>query len=167
MNKERVQVKEFMGYNVTNKGHIYNKHGRMLTTAINPSTGYVDVQLSVKRRVIRYGVHNILGHLFLERPEDIHKACYVVGHMDDNKLNNDLSNLKWITSSENNSIGKGKRTRSTPDQIVKCCELLQERARYKKLTLRRIANTVGVSLMVVRSILARRTHTIVSYNYKF
>lgn len=44
-----------------------------------------------------YQLHNILGHMYIPG----YKKGLVVDHIDNNSLNNDLSNLRWTTRGEN------------------------------------------------------------------
>ena len=46
-------------------------------------------------------MHRIIATAFIDNPEG--KPC--VNHIDENKLNNDLSNLEWCTERENNIHG--------------------------------------------------------------
>lgn len=56
--------------------------------------GYESVSLAARK----YDIHRVLAELYIPNPYN--KPC--VNHKDGNKLNNDLSNLEWVTYSENN-----------------------------------------------------------------
>ncbi|MDQ6902616.1 MAG: NUMOD4 motif-containing HNH endonuclease [Bacteroidota bacterium] len=57
-------------------------------------------QDDLKARTINYHslVHRLVANYFLKKPT---KQQTIVAHLDHNKLNNDASNLKWMTSDEN------------------------------------------------------------------
>lgn len=69
---------------------------RILTQSIS-ATGYKVVMLSKEGRGVPHKVHRILLEAFVGPcPEGMRGL-----HWDDNPLNNDLSNLRWGTASEN------------------------------------------------------------------
>jgi hypothetical protein len=90
-------IKEFNDeYSVSDCGRVYsNKKNKFIS--INPgSNGYLIVTLFRNaKRYTRY-VHRLVAIAFMEN-----KSPLVVNHIDGNKQNNYLSNLEWITQSEN------------------------------------------------------------------
>lgn len=113
-------------YYVTPEGFIYSKKTfRFLEPSLN-SFGYATVEIRFKINgtvhVKRCFVHRLVAIAFIDNPENKPE----VNHEDGNKLNNHVSNLKWVTSSENkqhpsfrNAIGK-----YTPDEVRKACALM-------------------------------------------
>ncbi len=90
-------------YRVSNKGSFKTFHPRYKTPRrLKPGigNGYYTVCLLMPdgSRLTHY-VHRILAIAFIPNPEN--KKC--VNHIDGNKLNNELSNLEWVTHGENNS----------------------------------------------------------------
>lgn len=69
------------------------KTGKILTPSKN-SKGYFIVKIAKKSRTI----HRILALAFIPNPHN-HE---IIDHIDRNKLNNKLTNLRWTTVSENN-----------------------------------------------------------------
>lgn len=70
--------------------------GKVLVGDIN-STGYRRVTLYYNGRKKRYFVHKLVAIHFCEGySEDL-----IVNHIDGNKLNNESSNLEWVTRSQN------------------------------------------------------------------
>lgn len=75
------------------------KDGKIQNHYIN-GDGYVTVCIEhVSKGYTTYGLHRLKMLVFkpIENPE-----LFVVNHLDKNKLNNDLSNLEWVNTSENN-----------------------------------------------------------------
>lgn len=59
--------------------------------------GYLRVRLSLKNVQKNIFVHRLVAICFIENP--LNKPC--VNHKDGNKLNNNVSNLEWVSYSEN------------------------------------------------------------------
>lgn len=74
------------------KNHTACKHGKLLTPAIN-SNGYLKVVISGKTKYI----HSLVATTFIDNPENKRE----VNHIDNNKRNNFVFNLEWVSSSEN------------------------------------------------------------------
>lgn len=108
MKEEFRWVKGFEGYYmISNLGRVYSfphyddmmrKHGgHFLSTQINHSNGYEMAHLMLNgKRTAKY-VHIIVAESFIPNP--LHKK--EVDHIDTNKTNNRLDNLRWCTRSEN------------------------------------------------------------------
>ena len=78
---------------------------KILKQCINSSRGYLVVYLYDNGAVKCKSIHRLLAIAFIDNPEN--KPC--VDHMDRNRTNNNLSNLRWATHSENqkNKTRKG------------------------------------------------------------
>ena len=87
------QIQENPQYGVNEKGEIFNlRTKRKLKPWV--SNGYQYVRLGRKKRM---KVHRIVAIAFLPNPQNLP----VVNHIDENKLNNNVSNLEWCTHREN------------------------------------------------------------------
>jgi len=101
MNNEPVAWMPVIGfenqYEVSNTGDIKNvKSGRILAKSIMGSGYYkADLWSFGKRR--QTSIHRVVAGAFLGIPVD----GMEVNHKDGNKLNNHVSNLEWVTKSEN------------------------------------------------------------------
>jgi hypothetical protein len=62
---------------------------------LQKGTNYLHVSLNSRERV--FTVHRLVAETFLPNPENKPQ----VNHKDGNKLNNHVSNLEWVTASEN------------------------------------------------------------------
>jgi hypothetical protein len=82
-------------YYITNQGRVFSTITcSFLKPNIN-NKGYKTFCLSNRKR---YTLHRLLGIHFIDNPFNYP----VIDHIDRNKLNNELTNLRWTTISENN-----------------------------------------------------------------
>ena len=93
----------FRNGSVLSKGFDKWHPPRFLKPYQSKSTGYYFVNLYHDKKCKPYFIHRQLGLHFIDNPEN--KAY--VDHIDRDKSNNKLSNLRWATPSENN-LNKGK-----------------------------------------------------------
>lgn len=96
-----VKIDGFEKYEVSNLGKVRNiKSGRILKPSLN-NNGYLVHRLSEHNKQKQIYLHRIIAISFIDNSEG--KPC--VNHIDENKANNDLSNLEWCTIRENNIHG--------------------------------------------------------------
>lgn len=91
-------IKGFEGfYEVSNLGNIRNRNKKILKHYIINS-GYASVTLWLNYKCSHYLVHRLVLMTFCPSSNPYKKE---VNHIDENKLNNCLDNLEWVTSKEN------------------------------------------------------------------
>lgn len=86
-------------YLISDEGNIYGlKSGKIRKKNVNHE-GYYFVNISYgsrqKKKCIK--VHRAVAENFLDNPNQLPQ----VNHIDGNKLNNNVSNLEWVTAKEN------------------------------------------------------------------
>ena len=90
-------IKDFPNYEVSNFGNIRNiKTGKILKPGIN-GRGYYTVSLRNDGNMYTKNIHKLIAEYFIANPYN--KQC--VDHIDNNRLNNNVSNLRYATSQEN------------------------------------------------------------------
>ena len=93
-------LKDYEGYYLINKeGEVYGiKRKKIVKPRINKNSGYY--QINICKNGIRktHLLHRLLALQYISNPE----GKPVIDHMDRNRQNNSLDNLKWATHSENN-----------------------------------------------------------------
>lgn len=145
-------------------------HGRILNQAVN-TNGYLRVILSRGNKTKNTLVHRLVAEAFIPNPE--HAA--VVDHIDNNRQNNSVSNLRWCTQSENieKSYRQGRRT-----SVFNLDAIQQKRiASVSKPVIRsdgmsyksvsEAASDLGVTWSAISHVLYGRAKTCRGYSFAF
>ena len=102
-------------YEVSNLGNVRNKKNGKILKPRTRSDGYMVVQLCICGVSKTYYVHRLVATEFIENRFNL--RC--VNHIDENKQNNNVSNLEWCTAMINNNHGtRGKRISKTLSRKV-------------------------------------------------
>ena len=92
-----VKIEGFEKYEVSNLGRVRNiESGRTLKPRPNKE-GYLRHCLYKNNKKKELSLHRIIATAFIDNPGKKPQ----VNHIDENKTNNDLSNLEWCTEREN------------------------------------------------------------------
>lgn len=101
MKKFRVKpIKDYGGYLVSENGKIYsfiNGDIKELKQVKNQSNGYMQITINNKT----FYVHRLVAQAFISNPDNKPQ----VNHIDENRINNNVSNLEWVTAKENLNYG--------------------------------------------------------------
>ena len=90
------KIKGWEHYSVSNDGRIKNKHNRILSNNII-GTGYHQIKLWNDKDKKNLCVHKLVVEAFIDNPNKYTMA----NHIDRDLNNNNASNLRWCTRSEN------------------------------------------------------------------
>lgn len=101
-------IKEYPNYMVSDNGIIKNcKTGRFLKPCINPN-GYFYINLCINGKRKTHLIHKLVAEAFINNPDNKKE----IDHIDNNKLNNSVKNLRYCTHQENNA-NKPKKINNT------------------------------------------------------
>lgn len=89
-------IRDFPSYEVSNKGRIRNKKTGRIRKPSNDR--YLSVDLYRDGDFKRKNIHRLVAEAFIPRIDGKDQ----INHIDGDKHNNDVSNLEWCTSTENN-----------------------------------------------------------------
>ena len=116
----------FRNGSVLSRGNKYNKP-RFLKHSLNTQPKYYYVNLYKDGKPKPHYIHRLIGLHFIDNPED--KRC--IDHINRDRLDNRLCNLRWATHSEN-SLNTGLRKDNTSGYKGVSWEKSRNKWSYKK-----------------------------------
>lgn len=155
------------GYKVSPDGVVIGKRGKPMK-AVDNGRGYGIVSLYVDGKVMTKAVHRLVAEAFIINL----KGLPEVDHIDADKTNNHVSNLRWCTRSQNidHAYSTGSRSATGNDnanailndsEVRLICMLLQEGHRQCEI------RDMGFPYGTVRAIKQRRQWIHISKEYSW
>ena len=154
-------LKENENYSINKKGEIKNNiTKKILRPSINKDSGYYQIDLWKDNKSRKYTLHRLVASNFIPNLEN----KPTVDHIDGNRLNNDISNLRWATYSEQNSRFNTFGVRSEKIKVININgeELIFNR--IKDVAKYFNCNISNISQMLKKGTFGKRGKT---RNYKF
>ena len=116
MKEIQKEIKDFENYEISNLGRIRNKETKLIRKQSSHKDGYNRIVLIKDNKNYIKTVHRLVAITFIPNPNNLSD----VDHIDNNKLNNNVENLQWLSHKDNmckmrkddngNLIQKLKRT---------------------------------------------------------
>ena len=95
MKEQYLPIPGYPDYKVSNFGNVYSIRNDIILKPKKHSKGYLKVQLNNSKQ---FFIHRLVLITFIGEPP---KGRPQTRHLDDDKTNNKLSNLRWGSQSEN------------------------------------------------------------------
>ena len=104
-----VKINQNENYSINENGEVRNNaSGKIKKQYVCKGNGYLYVDLWKDNKGKKIPVHRLLATAFIPNPQN----KPTVDHIDGNRTNNDLNNLRWATYSEQNSRFESRGVRS-------------------------------------------------------
>lgn len=94
-------------YSINSEGVVLNNERNTIVKPMISTSGYHYVHLVKDRKKETKYIHRLVGEVFLDNLENYPQ----IDHIDGNKLNNSVDNLRWVTASQN-SLAYGSKERA-------------------------------------------------------
>ena len=123
-----ITINGFSNYEISDEGLVRNKVTQYILKGRLSKSGYYQVSLKedATGKFKNQYIHRLVAIHFIDNSENKRE----VNHKDGNKLNNNLNNLEWVTTSENqkhrHSIGIRKTSNRKVGMFDKDGNLIQE-----------------------------------------
>jgi len=101
-------IDNYKNYQISNLGNVKNIKTNKLLTPYLHNAGYYKVDLCENYKRNKYYIHRLIAISFIPNPNNLQE----VDHIDKNKSNNSINNLRWITHN-NNAYNQNKKKNST------------------------------------------------------
>lgn len=107
-------------YRISNTGKVYSLISNKVLSG-NLRSGYKNVQLNKNGKRKNFQVHRLVAIHFINNPNNLP----IVNHIDFCRINNNVSNLEWVTQKENINHSKcnmlGKRHIFKTEEMYGIC----------------------------------------------
>lgn len=156
MNNELKDIPEFTGlYAATSDGRIYSYRRKRFMKIVNGNKGYKQVCLQKDAKQYMRYVHRLVASAWLPNPDNLPE----INHKDENKGNNDISNLEWCTHQHNIDC---RTNIGVPKRAIYCIEL--DRA-FESIAA--AAREFGVDAAHMHAVCNHPTHTAKGYHFRY
>lgn len=118
------KIKGFKNYSINEEGQVRNDITNQIKKAhVNKKNNYYIVDLWENNVSYKRAIHRLLGETFIPNPDN----KPTIDHIDGNRHNNSLDNLRWATYSEQNSRFNTNGVRSEKIIVTRYDEIRNKR----------------------------------------
>ena len=122
-----MEIENYENYLIYQDGRVFNKrYNRFLK---HTKENYYYVRLCKNGKNKKFYIHRLIAEYYIDNPEN---KTYI-DHINGDPLNNDISNLRWVTNIENTNAFKSQRLDNTSG-IKNICQHKKGKGwQYKKI----------------------------------
>lgn len=160
------KIEGYENYSVSDTGLVKNtRTGRLLKPHISKD-GYYTVGLFKHCKGKTYKIHRLIALAFIPNPDNL----YAVDHINANKLDNRIENLRWLSLADNNrayrkeqlSEEEREKRNNVARKKVVCIETGKK---YRSLS--KAAEDFGVAPQAISACIHGRTKTSCGLHFEF
>lgn len=104
------EIPEFKGRYVSKDSRVYSAIKHRFLSPIPDAHGYYQVKFTKDGKCIRKRVHVLVAEAFIPNPNNLSE----VHHIDEDKTNNNVDNLMWVSHLQNMRAGTQIQRKSKP-----------------------------------------------------
>ncbi len=112
-----MEIQGFSDYLVYDDGRVFSKKSRKYLKHRSMTTGYKFISLCNQGKVKNMSIHRLVALHYIDNPHN-HPE---VDHIDRDKSNNDISNLRWVDGSVNCQNTGMKNTNTSGHKNISYC----------------------------------------------
>ena len=118
------QIEGFSKYFITEDGQVWSEKTKKFLKSRFDKDGYVRISMKNDEGKLKTRfIHRLVAEAYIPNPEGL----ATVNHKDENKQNNRVDNLEWLSQEDNIRYGTGsERSRIKRIKTVYCIELDEE-----------------------------------------
>ena len=121
-----MEIEGYNNYLIYEDGRVQNKKTKRYLSACD-NNGYLQVGLCQNRRHKNYKIHRLIAEHYIANPDNRKE----VDHINRNKKDNTIENLRWVTRSENTLNTTVQKDNSLGIKNI-CYDKTYDRYDYKK-----------------------------------
>ena len=111
-----MEIQGYENYLIYPDGRVWSKKSdRYLKQHFYKNHEYLYVALCENNKIKKFKIHRLLALHYIPNPEN--KPC--VDHIDRNRQNNEISNLRWVTISENGQNQKMNKSNTSGHSFIR------------------------------------------------
>lgn len=148
-------IEEFPLYEITENGVIRNKKTGQIRKQYLNKDGYYTIGLSNGNQIKTVQVHRLIAKTYLGRPENATE----IDHIDKNRTNNRLENLRWVTHNEN------MKSQSRAFGPIKAVQNVETQEIFHSIT--EAANKYHIAKQNISAVLKGKRNTCGGYHWQY